>query len=63
MAFCKFYRTVAVKTFFLEINILIAKLWDVRVAITKIMAELTFKIFLSGRCENDFLPIMAENDA
>ena len=41
MAFCRFHRTVVGKTFsyFLEIDILNAKLGDVRVVAAKPMAE------------------------
>ena len=57
MTFCKFRETVAVNTFFLEINILRANLGNVRVIVTKIIQELqlTSKIFLSGGRENDLV--------
>ena len=48
MVFCKFHGTVSVKTFFLEIKILSAKLKNVYLTVAKIMAETQGKNFSSG---------------
>ena len=51
---------VAVKIFFLDINIPSAELGNVRVTVTKIMAETHVQNFpQEGGLENDFLRIMA----
>ena len=60
MAFCKFYRTVAVTIFFWGISVFEVLNWDVRVTVTSIMAETQIKNFPKGGYENDFFQIKAE---
>ena len=52
---------MALKSFpFFEINTLSAKSRDVRVTVTKIMAETYVKTIAEGKRENDFLQMMAK---